>query len=287
MSTCRPQRASAELGGPSSAPSTAWPMSHTPVSQSGLGPGPVLHRPQPAERLDEHGPHHDTVHHATVHGCLDQTPDAVAAHLGHTSVGVAQFHRQGGGPGTGHGPQHAVGPDAPVAIAQGAHLGRRQGPAVVGVEQDEEVVARAVVLGQAQRAPGVHRVVSLPPRCGAGAVPAPPRSCASEIAAGVEPGDAGVAPEPRPLPAGEGPGPPLGLGHGTVREGTPSSTWARSSRYPSAWRAVRDSPPGRAGQGAYLLDEARLEQIVEAIFDAGVVDAGSKRMPTSVKGVGG
>ncbi len=54
--------------------------------------------------------------------------------------------------------------------------------------------------------------------------------------------------------------------------GTPSSTCASSSRYPSAWRAVRDSPPGRRARARTSSTKPRPEQVLEALLDAGVVD---------------
>ena len=104
-------------------------------------------------------------------------------------------------------PQQAVGADAAMAVAQRARASRAgDGAGAVEVEQDEEVVAEAVVLGQphaAQVCPSRRRARhDLLERCSA--------SSGSDV--GVEPVDAGIAAEPRPLAAGELPG----AAHGVV-----------------------------------------------------------------------
>ena len=87
-------------------------------------------------------------HEAGVDGRLGQATDAVAAHLGLAPVGVVQLHGQVGAVTTGPDPDDAVGPDAAVPIGQQAHLGHREPDGVVGVQHDQEVVARPLVLGR-------------------------------------------------------------------------------------------------------------------------------------------
>src|SRR5690606_24024260 len=98
-----------------------------------------------------------------------QAADAVAAHLGARAVGVAQLHA-GAGPGVQgrRGADDAVGADAGVAVAQGPRHAIVERVGAVRIEQDEEVVAEAVVLGQAH--------VSIPsarPGPGTGAITRP------------------------------------------------------------------------------------------------------------------
>ena len=87
---------------------------------------------------------------AGVHRRLGQAADAVAAHLGLAAVGVVQLHGQVAAVAARPDPDDPVGPDAPAPVGQQAHLGHREPDGVVGVEHDQEVVARALVLG------GVH-----------------------------------------------------------------------------------------------------------------------------------
>ncbi len=176
--------------------------------------------------------------HPGVHGRLDEAADPVAAHLGHAPVGVAQVHRQRRWRAPDDGAQHAVRPQAAVTVTQGARLRRRHRSAVVGVEQDQEVVTRPVVLGQASgvrsyRQSFSHRRQSpttvRPPPGGTRGVPHR-EELGQEIAVGVEPHDARITPEPRPLPPGEGAGTRRTASATASSRGTPSSTWASSSR---------------------------------------------------------
>ena len=161
-------------------------------------------------------------HEAGVDGRLGEATDAVAAHLGLAAVGVVQLHGQVAATTTGSDPDDAVGPDAAVPIGQEAYLGHREPDGVVGVQHDQEVVARALVLGR------LHH-----PILAAGAVqPCTARACSSRACASVG------------LPAQRTRGSRRNheawrranwrvccIASSThVDNGTPSSTWARTSR---------------------------------------------------------
>ncbi len=89
--------------------------------------------------------------------CRDprQGAHAVAAHLGDAAVGVEEEHLGVGAVGAGPHDDEAVGPDAPVAVAERGRLRRRamSGTAVVVAQPrpHEEVVPGGVQLGEADR----------------------------------------------------------------------------------------------------------------------------------------
>ena len=225
----------------------------------------------------EHGPR---PHPPGVDGRLDQTADAVPAHLRRAAVGVAQVHGERGGTVAGRGPQHPVGAEAPVAVAQRPDLGRRQPPAVLGVEQHEEVVPRTVVLGQAQRRRNRHHL-SFPPADPP--TPGPrgsgvPRlgQLTGQVAVGVQPADPRVAPEPRPLAAGERLGASHRLVHGLVERHAPLDVGEQLAVADAPGGAVRDRPPG-APLGCGPRRGAPRQQVPEPGLDAGVVRARRRR----------
>ncbi len=139
-------------------------------------------------------------------------------------------------------------PGAPVAERGGVLRRHRAG--AVEVEQHEEVVAQAVVLGQPHAAISLRRpcVVheTVAPDDGR-RLSEPPASQQRRrrIGLGVEPGDAGVATEPGPLAAGEAPGAADRRGRAassSVERRRRGGRAAPCSRGPGA--AVRDMPRG-------------------------------------------
>ena len=85
-------------------------------------------------------------HQPGVHRGLGQTADAVAAHFGLSPVRVVQLHGEVGAVAPRADTDDPVGPDAATTIGQETDLGHRESETVIGIEDDEEVVARALVL---------------------------------------------------------------------------------------------------------------------------------------------
>ncbi len=120
-------------------------MSTLAVARPGVSPGGVLDGAGASGGGDgEAGRRHE----AGIDGGLGQAPDAVAAHLRLAAVGVAQLHGEVTAVAARPDPDDAVGPDATAPIGQQAHLGHREPDGVVGVQHDQEVVARPLVLGR-------------------------------------------------------------------------------------------------------------------------------------------
>ena len=84
---------------------------------------------------------------AGVDGGLGQAADAIAAHFGLSAVGVAQLHGQVAAVAARADPDDPVGPDATAPVTEQANLADRQPQGVVGIEDDDEVVARSFVFG--------------------------------------------------------------------------------------------------------------------------------------------
>ena len=113
-----------------------------------------------------------------------------------------------------------------------------RGPTRASRSTHEEVVAGGVELGRCSGSrSSATRSVHVARSAGRTGERIPVRA---------EPRDARIAAEPHPLAPGEAPG-ALGGRRRAPRRGRRSrpSRWARTSLYPIAWRAVRDSPPGR------------------------------------------
>ena len=201
------------------------------------------------------------------------------------AVGVAQVHGQRGAAVAGHDPQHAVGPDAPMAVTQGAHLGRRQGSAVVGVEQHEEVVARPVVLGQAQGPPvvGVASPSVSHPGSGAGTGDRRPTTSSSCAPGGRRSGRAsgcGGRAGTRPTAGGRRPGSGATASATASSRGTPVLDVGQQLPVPERLAGGARQAPGRAARARTSSrsppsSSARKRRSMRASWTAG-----SKRMPT-------
>ena len=189
-------------------------------------------------------------HQPGIDGGLGQAADAVAAHLGLAPVGVVQLHGEVAPVATGADPDDPVGTDAAAPVGQQADLGHREPDGVVGIEHDQEVVARALVLG------GPHHTILAGwgrfSRARRG--PAPARSWASSPLAG--PGDPGVAAEPGGLAPGELAGAPHRLLQAVVQG---RAVLDVGQQLAVAERlAGRPRDPGRAGrQRPHLVDAGR------------------------------
>ena len=275
MSTCWPQRAPASCVGAELGAERGAAHVHASVARA-PAPGPVrysterspperLHRrrsrPAPGRRRPPPGP-------GSGSRCRSSRPPA---------VGVAQVHGQRGRarcPTTARST-----PSAPMprcrshrARTSAADRGRRSS----GSSSTRKSLPAPWCLVR-RSAPRASIVVSLAPRrptrCPSDRAAEPDashtsRSCASEIAVGIEPRDAGVAPEPRPLAAGEGPGPPHGLVHGLV-EGHPLLHVGQQLAVAERLAGGARQPAGARGQGADLVDEPGVEQLPEALARCG------------------
>ena len=263
-STVRARRSSNSWGW--SGPSRAGPMSTLAVAQPGASARRVLDGPGAAGRGHREARRRDE---AGVDRRLGQAADAVAAHLGLAAVGVAQLHGEVAAVATGPHPDDAVGPDAAPAVGQQAHLGHREPDGVVGVEHDQEVVARPLVLG------GLHRTI-----LAAGTAQPCSASASLQQVLGLGgapgPGDPRVPAEPRGLAAGELPGAPHRLlqavaqGDAVLHVGQDLAVAERL--------AGRARDPGRTGgQRAHLVHQAGLDHGGEAGGDAAVDLVGRQR----------
>ena len=146
-----------------------------------------------------------------------EQPGAVAAHLRQRAVGVAVVHdeaRRAAGRRRGD-PDHAVGAEAGVPVAERADLGRGQLECAVGVGQQDEVVLGAVALderhpgaaaGSGQRRHAGRRRRFTPSAYGGRAASAASARSSRSGAAGVQVDHPVVATEPGALPADEPPG---------------------------------------------------------------------------------
>ena len=122
-------------GSASSSPRRARAHVHAPVARPrASGPGRYSHRAQPAQ-----GGARSTVPGADQPGVRPRPGPGSGSRCRSSRP---RPRRRCAGPWSapprprpGDGPDHAVGADAPVAVAQGARLGRRQRAAVVGVEE--------------------------------------------------------------------------------------------------------------------------------------------------------
>ncbi len=85
-----------------------------------------------------------------------EAPHAVARHRGRRAVRVREVEPEPPLRGTGEA-DHAIGAHARPPVAERADVDRRQGPRILGVLHDDEVVAGSLVLGEGDLA---HTVAS-------------------------------------------------------------------------------------------------------------------------------
>ena len=143
MSTVRTLRSTNFCGW--SSPSTAGPMPDRRPGGVRIGTLRIGDGPHAGRGGDREGRGR---HQSVLHGGLGQAAHPVAAHLGLAAVGVLQHHGQVGRPAAVEHPDDPVGTHAEAPVAQGPDQVGGQGATVLRVDQDQEVVAGTVVLGE-------------------------------------------------------------------------------------------------------------------------------------------
>jgi hypothetical protein len=81
---------------------------------------------------------------------MDQTPEAVPAHLSFAAIGIAQLERHDRPLRGRPGPQHPVCTETVVTVANGPRRRCVERKAAVQVDQYQEVVTEPYVLGKGQ-----------------------------------------------------------------------------------------------------------------------------------------